>query len=115
MYTDSIRRDMASVQAILVLFAMFELVSLVSSESTVSELTVKEKRVLDRVSDILDKTGSGMSLREFQVFVLLKLRTRSLEANFNLTLSFVSLCAQHMCSTYIYDDLVSPEQRYISR
>ena len=66
MYTDSIRRDMASVQAILVIFAMFELVS---SESTVSELTVKEKRVLDRVSDILDKTGSGMSLREFQVFV----------------------------------------------
>ena len=69
MYTDSIRRDMASVQAILVLFAMFELVSLVSSESTVSELTVKEKRVLDRVSDILDKTGDGMRLREFQVFV----------------------------------------------
>ena len=69
MYTDSIRRDMASVQAIIVLFAMVELVSLVSSESTVSELTVKEKRVLERVSDILDKTGSGMSLREFQVFV----------------------------------------------
>ena len=69
MYTDSIRRDMASVQAILVLFAMFELVSSVSSESTVSELTVKEKRVFDRVSDILDKTGDGMSLREFQVFV----------------------------------------------
>ena len=69
MYTDSIRRDMASVQAIIVLLAMFELVSLVSSESTVSELTVKEKRVFDRVSDILDKTGSGMSLREFQVFV----------------------------------------------
>ena len=69
MYTDSIRRDMASVQAIIVLFAMFELVSLVSSESTVSELTVKEKRVFERVSDILDKTGSGMSLREFQVFV----------------------------------------------
>ena len=66
MYTDSIRRDMASVQAILVIFAMVELVSL---ESTVSDLTVKEKRVLDRVSDILDKTGSGMSLREFQVFV----------------------------------------------
>ena len=68
MNTDSItiQRDMASVHAILVIFAMFELVS---SESEVSDLTVKEKRVLDRVSDILDKSGDGMSLREFQVFV----------------------------------------------
>ena len=42
---------------------------LVSSEITVSDLSVKEKRVLDRVSDILDKTDNGMSLTEFQVFV----------------------------------------------
>ena len=40
---------------------------LVSSEITVSDLSVKEKRVLDRVTDILDKTDNGMSLTEFQV------------------------------------------------
>ena len=62
----TIQRDMASVEAVLVIFAIFELVS---SESTVSDLTVKEKLVLDRVSQILDKTGDGMSLTEFQVFV----------------------------------------------
>ena len=46
------------------MFAVFELVF---SESIVSNLSVKEKRVYDRVSDILDKTGDGMSLTEFQL------------------------------------------------
>ena len=62
----NIKREMASV--ILLIFAIFELVS-TESTVTVSDLTVKEKRVLDRVSDILDKAGDGMSLTEFQVFV----------------------------------------------
>merc|ERR1711934_129272 len=59
----NIKREMASV--ILLIFAIFELVSM-ESTVTVSDLTVKEKRVLDRVSDILDKAGDGMSLTEFQ-------------------------------------------------
>ena len=82
----TIQRDMASVKAILVIFAMFELVS---SESEVSDLTVKEKRVLDRVSDILDKSGDGMSLREFQVFVQIDLK---LEVLGGLNLDLTGFC-----------------------
>ena len=65
---NTIQRGMASFQPLLVI-AMFTIM-LVSSESTVDDLNVREKRVLDRVSDILDKTGDGMSLTEFQVFLL---------------------------------------------
>ena len=58
---------MASFQLLLVI-AIFT-IKLVSSESSVDDLTVKEKRVLDRVTDILDKTVDGMSLTEFQVLL----------------------------------------------
>merc|ERR1712130_199853 len=58
--------DMAPVQAIIVLVIFFAAFDLVALEFTVSELSEKEKRVFERVSDILDKTGSGMSLTEFQ-------------------------------------------------
>ena len=34
-----------------------------------SEVSEKEKRVLERVSDILEQTGEGMSLTEFQVVI----------------------------------------------
>ena len=58
---------MASVLCFLVI-AIFAF-ELVSSEHTVSDLSVKEKRILDRVSDIMDKTDKGMGLTEFQVIV----------------------------------------------
>merc|ERR1712192_12581 len=60
-----IQKGMASFQSLLVI-AIFTIKLVSASESTVDNLTVKEKRVLDRVSDILDKTDDGMSLTEFQ-------------------------------------------------
>ena len=64
---NTIQRGMASFQPLLVI-AIFT-IKLVSSDSSVDDLTVKEKRVLDRVTDILDKTVDGMSLTEFQVLL----------------------------------------------
>ena len=63
-----IQKGMASFRSLLVI-AIFTITLVSPSESTVDDLTVKEKRVLDRVSDILDKTDDGMSLTEFQVFL----------------------------------------------
>ena len=50
--------------------SIFE-VDLISSElmTATSELSEKEKRVLERVSDILEQTGEGMGLTEFQVVI----------------------------------------------
>ena len=42
-----------------------------------SELSEKEKRVLERVSDILEQTGEGMSLTEFQVVIKIISSVRS--------------------------------------
>ena len=64
---NTIQRSMASFEPLLVIAIIT--IKLVSSDSSVDDLTVKEKRVLDRVTDILDKTVDGMSLTEFQVLL----------------------------------------------
>merc|ERR1719242_177791 len=58
-------RDMASFLFLILAIAMFA-IKLTSSESTVTDLNEKERRVLERVSDILAKTDDGLSLIQFQ-------------------------------------------------
>ena len=65
---NTIKRGMASFRSLLVI-AIFTIKLVSPSEFSVDDMTVKEKRILDRVSDILDKTDDGMSLTEFQVFL----------------------------------------------
>ena len=65
-------RDMASFRFLILAIAMFA-IKLTSSESAVTDLNEKERRVLERVSDILAKTDDGLSLIQFQVLSFITL------------------------------------------
>ena len=68
--------------------SIFE-VDLISSElmTATSEVSEKEKRVLERVSDILEQTGEGMSLTEFQVVIKIISSVRSSSSHPDLLLT----------------------------